>query len=135
MPPGEFSGSSVSSVSHFSHVTHSDSATGSYLPSAFIGQSIGIDQVGDIWVGDSRTTSYRTRCANEMYDIRPPPPHRSRIILIDGLIKKVQFIGNIYRIFYNSTHFLVTLCGMSVVPDLDLTLFCFTLFKKNTRSH
>ena len=56
----------------------------SYLPSAFVGQPVGIDQVDDFWIGDSGATTRMTRNADLMYDTRPPSPHRSRIILGDG---------------------------------------------------
>ena len=72
---------------------HSGSVVGSYLPSAFVGKPVGIEQVRDVWIGDSGATPCITRNADLMYDTRPPPPRRSRIILGDGSIKKVQFIG------------------------------------------
>ena len=40
-----------------------------------------------------------TRNADPMYDTRPPPPHISRLILGDGLIKKIQFIGKLIKCF------------------------------------
>ena len=83
VPPSEFP-SSVSSDWR----TNGDSVGGSYLPSAFVGQPVGIDQVGDVWIGDSGTTSHLTRSADLMYGTRPPSPHRSRIILGNGSIKK-----------------------------------------------
>ena len=59
-----------------SYVAHS----GSYLNSAFVGQPVGIDQVDDVWIGGSGAILYMTRNQDLMYDTRPPPPHRSRII-------------------------------------------------------
>ena len=84
MQPGEFP-SSVSS----DWVSNGDSVGGSYLPSAFVEQPVRIEQVGDVWIGDSGATSHMTRSADLMCDTRPPPPHRSRIILGNGPIKKV----------------------------------------------
>ena len=83
MPPGEFSRSVSSDWS-----SNGDSVGGSYLPSAFAGQPVGIEQVGDTWIGDSGATSYMTRHADLMHDTWPPPPHRSRIILGDGSTKQ-----------------------------------------------
>ena len=68
-------------------VSNCDSVRGSYLPSAFVGQPVGIDQVEGVWIGDSGATSHMTCNAGLMYDTRPPPPHKSRIILGDGSIK------------------------------------------------
>ena len=50
-----------------------------------------------------------TRNADLMYDTRPPPPRRSRIIAGDGSIKKVQFIGKIDIAFHSRTDFPVSL--------------------------
>ena len=69
MPPGEFPNSVSSGWS-----SNSDSVGGSYLPSAFVGQPVGIEQVGDIWIDDSGAKSHMTRSANLTYDTRPPPP-------------------------------------------------------------
>ena len=38
-----------------------------------------------------------------MYDTRPPPPSRSRIILGDGSTKKVGFIGKFDLFFHGKT--------------------------------
>ena len=76
--PGEFPSSVSSNWS-----TNGDSVGGSYLPSAFVGQPVGIDQVGNMWIGDSGANSHMTRSADLMYDTRPPSPHRSRINLGD----------------------------------------------------
>ena len=85
MQPGEFP-SSVSS----DWISNGNSVGGSYLPSESVGQPVGIEQVGGVWIGNSGATSHMTRNADLMYDTRPSPPHRSRIILGDGLI---QFVG------------------------------------------
>ena len=61
MPPGEFPRSVLSD-----YRTNGDSTGGSYLPSAFVGQPVGIDQVGDVWIGDSGATSRMTRSADLM---------------------------------------------------------------------
>ena len=61
MPPGEFP-SSVSS----DWGTNGDSVGGSYLPSAFVGQSVVIDQVGDVCIGDSGATSHMARSVDRM---------------------------------------------------------------------
>ena len=54
---------------------------------------MGIKQVGDVWIGDSGAASHMAHNADLMYDTRPPPPRKSKILLGDGSIKKVQFIG------------------------------------------
>ena len=65
-----------------------------------------------------------------MYDTRPPPPRRSRIILSDGSINKVQFIGKIDLVFHSSTDYPVTLYDVSFVPDLGFNLFSFRLVQE-----
>ena len=67
MPPGEFPNSVSSDRS-----SNGDSVGGSYLPSAFVGQPVGVEQVGDIWIGDSGATSHVTRSADLMYGTKPP---------------------------------------------------------------
>ena len=104
MKPGKFPGSISSDWS-----SNSDSVGGSYLPSAFVGQPVGIYQVGDVGIGDSGATSHMTRNADLMYNTRQLPPDRSRIILGDGSIKKVQFIGKIDLVFHSRTAYTVTL--------------------------
>ena len=125
MLPGEFP-SPVSS--HWR--TNGDSVGGSYLPSAFVGQPVGIDQVGDVWIGDSGAYSHMTRSADLMYDTRPPYPHRSRIILGDGSIKKVKFVGKLDFVFHSSTEYPVTLHDVSFVPDLGFNLFSFLVVQE-----
>ena len=98
---------------------------GSYLPSEFVGQPVGIDQVGDVWIGDSGATSHMARSADLMYDTRPPFPHRSRIILGNGLIKKVHFVGNLDLVFHSKIDYRATLHHVSFVPDLGFNLFSF----------
>ena len=119
MPPGEFSSSGLTDGR-----VDGDSVGGSYLPSAFVGQPIGIDQVGDVWIGDSGAT-YMTQNADLMYDTKPPSPQRSRIILDDGSIKKVQFVGKVDLVFHSRTDYQVTLHNVSFVPDLGFNLFSF----------
>ena len=120
MPPGEFPRSDWND-----RRTEGGSVGGSYLPSAFVGQPVGIDQVDDVWIGDSGATTHMTRNADMMYDTRPPSPHRSRIILGDGSIKKVQFVGKLDLVFHSRTDHPVTLHGVSFVPDLGFNLFSF----------
>ena len=60
-----------------------------------------------------------------MYDTRPPSPHRSRIILGDGSIRKVQFVGKLDLVFHSRTDHPVTLHDVSFVPDLGFNLFSF----------
>ena len=120
MQPDEFSSSISSDWS-----SNDDSVGGSYLPSAFVGQPVGIEQVVDVWRGDSGATSHMARNADLMYDTRPPPPHRSRFILGDGWIKKVQFIGKIDLVFHSRTDSPVILYDASSGPDLGFNLFSF----------
>ena len=120
MPPGEFSSSGLTDGR-----VDGDSVGGSYLPSAFVGQPVGIDQVGDVWIGDSGATTHMTRNDDLMYDTKPPSPQRSRIILGDGSIKKVQFVGEIDLVFHSRTDYQVTLHDVSFVPDLGFNLFSF----------
>ena len=120
MPPGEFSSSDLTDGRE-----DGDSIGGSYLPSAFIGQSVGVDQVNDVWIGDSGSTTHMTRNADMMYDTKPPSPHRSRIILGDGSIRKVQFVGKLDLVFHSRTDHPLTLHDVSFVPDLGFNLFSF----------
>ena len=69
MPPGEFSSSDLNDGR-----VDGDSVGGSYLPSAFVGQPVGVDQVNDVWIGDSGATKHMTRNADMMYDTKPPLP-------------------------------------------------------------
>ena len=57
MQPGEFSRSSV--LSDWS--SNSGSVGGSYPLSAFIGQPVGIEQVGNVWIDDSAAMSHMPR--------------------------------------------------------------------------
>ena len=125
MPPGEFLSSDVSD-----RRTDGGSIGGSYLPSAFVGQPVGVDQVNDVWIGDSGPTTHMTRNADMMYDTRPPSPHRSRIILGNGSIRKVQFVGKLDLVFHSRTDHPVTLHDVSFVPDLGLNLFSFHVFQE-----
>ena len=78
-----------------------------------------------MWIGDSGATSHMTRSADLMYDTRPPSPHRSRIILGDRQIKKVQLVGKLDLVFHSRTEYPVTLHDASFVPDLGFNLFLF----------
>ena len=59
--PGEFLSSDLT-------VRRADggSVGGSYLPSAFVGQPVGVDQVNDVWIDDSGATTHMTRNADMM---------------------------------------------------------------------
>ena len=120
MPPGEFSSSDLTDGR-----ADGDSVGGSYLPSTFVGQPVGVDQVNDVWIGGSGATTHMTRNADMMYDTKPPSPHRSRIILGDGSIRKVQFVGKLDLVFHSRTDHPVTLHDVSFVPDLGFNLFSF----------
>ena len=79
---------------------------------------------------DSGANSHMTRSPDLMYDTRPPFPHRSRIILDDGLIKKVKFVGKLDLVFHSKTDYPVTLHDVSFVSDLGLNLFSFHLVQE-----
>ena len=102
-----------------------DNVGGSYLPSAFVGQPVGVDQVNGVWISNSGATTHMTPNADMMYDTRPPSPHRSRIILGDGSIRKVQFVGKLDLVFHSRTDHPVTLYDVSFVPDLGFNLLLF----------
>ena len=118
MPPGEFSSSDLTD-----RRVDGDSVGGSYLPSAFVEQPEGVDQVNDVWIGDSGAT-HMTRNADMMYHTKPSL-QRSRIILGDGSIRKVQFVGKLDLVFHSRTDHPVTLHDVSFVPDLGFNLFSF----------
>ena len=120
MPPVEFSSSGLTDGR-----VDGDNVGGSYLPSAFVGQPVGVDQVNDVWIGDSGATTHMSRSAELMYDTKPLFPHRSRIILGDGSIRKVQFVGKLDLVFHSRTDHPVTLHDVSFVPDLGFNLFSF----------
>ena len=116
MPPGEFPSSNLNDWG-----TEDGSVGGSHLPSAFVGQPVGIDHVDDVWIGDSGAATHMTRNADLINDTRPPSPHRSRIILEDGSIKKAHFVGKLDLVFHGKTDHSVTLHDVSFVPDLGCT--------------
>ena len=120
MPPGVFSSSGLTDGR-----VNGDSVGGSYLPSAFVGQPVGVNQVNDVWIGDSSTTTHMTRNVDMMYDTKPPSPRRSRIVLGDGSIRKVQYVGKLDLVFHSRTDHPVTLHDVPFVPDLDFNLFSF----------
>ena len=120
VPPGEFSSSDLNDWR-----TEGGSIGGSYLHSAFVWQPVGIHQVGDVWIGDSSATTRMTRNADLVYDTRPPSPYRSMVILGDGSIKKVQFVGKIDLVFHSKTGYPITLHDVSFVPDFGFNLFSF----------
>ena len=104
LSPGEFP-----SLDWNDRRTEGGSVGGSYLSSAFVGQPVGVDEVNDVWIGDSGATTHMTRNTDLMYDTRPLSPHRSRIILGDDSIRKMQFIGKLDLVFHRRTDHLVTL--------------------------
>ena len=118
VPPGEFPSSGLTDGR-----VDGDSGGGSYLPSAFVGQPVGVDQVNEVWIGDSGATTHMTRNAELMYDTELPSPHRSRIILGGGSMRKVQFVGKLDLVFHSRTDHPVTLHDVSFVPDLGFNLF------------
>ena len=120
MLPGEFS-----SLDLTDGRVDGDSVGSSYLPSAFVGQPVGVDQVNDVWIGDSGATTHMTRNADMMYDTKSPSPHRSRIILGDGSTRIVEFVGKLDLVFHSRTDHPVTLHDVSFVPDLGFNLFSF----------
>ena len=120
MPPREFSSSDLTDGR-----VDGDGVGGSYLPSAFVGQPVGVDQVNDVWIGDSGATTYMTRNADMMYETKPSSPHRSRIILGDGSIRKGKSVGKLDLVFHSRTDHPVTLHDVSFVPDLGFNLFSF----------
>ena len=74
--------------------TNGDSVGGSYLPSAFVGQPVGIDQVDDVWMGDSGATSHMTR-TDLMYDTRPPPPTDLGLFWVMGRLRRYNSSENL----------------------------------------
>ena len=62
-----------------------------------------------MWIGDSDATKHMTRSAELVNDTKPPSPHRSRIILGDGSIRKVQFVGKLDLVFHSRTDHPATL--------------------------
>ena len=65
-----------------------------------------------------------TNNAELMYDTRPSPPNRFRIILGDGSTKKkVEFIGKIDPFFQSKTKIAATLYDVSFEPGLGFNIF------------
>ena len=108
MPPVDFP-----SLDWNDRRTEGNSVGGIHLPSAFVGQPVGLDQVNNVWIGASGGTTHATRNADLMYDTRPPSPHKSRIIPGDGSIRKVQFVGKLHFVFHSRTDHPVTLHEVS----------------------
>ena len=125
VPPGEFASSDFNDWG-----TEGGGVGCSCLPSALVGQPVGIDQVDDVWIGDSGATTHMTRNADMMHDTRPPSPHRSWITLGDGSIKKVHFVGKLYLVFHSRTDHPVTLHDVSFVPDFGFNLFSFHIVQE-----
>ena len=95
MPPGEFPSSVSSDWS-----TNGDSAGGGYLPSAFVGQPVGIGQVGDVWIGDSGATSHMTRSADLMcMTLGHPPPTDLGSSWVVGQLRKHNSLGKLAQCF------------------------------------
>ena len=65
-----------------------------------------------------------------MYDTRPPLPHKSRTILVDGSTKKIRFIGKIDLVFHSRIVYPATLYDVSFVPDLGFDLVSFHVVQK-----
>ena len=91
----------------------------------FVGQPVGVDQVNDVEIGDSGLTTHMTRNADLMYGTRASSPHRSTIILGDGSIRKVKFVGKLNLVFHSRTDHPVTLHDVSFVPGLGFNLLSF----------
>ena len=88
----------VSNVSPCPQVSPWNKVEEALTPSTFVGQPVGIDQVGGLWVRDSEAACRMTNNAEF------PPPIRSRVTLGDGSAKKVEFIGKIDLIFYSTRY-------------------------------
>ena len=73
-PPGEFASSDFNDWS-----AEEGGVGSSYLPSAFVGQPVGIDQVDDVWIGASGATTRTVRNADLVYNTRPPSPIDPRL--------------------------------------------------------
>ena len=95
-----------------------------------VGQPVGIDQVDDVWIGDSDATTHMTRNADMLYDTRLPSSHRCRIILGDGSIKKVQFVGKLDLVFHSRNDYPLTLYEVSLVSDMGFNLFSFRIVQE-----
>ena len=120
MPPGEFASG------YFHDWGVEEGGVGSsYLPSAFVGQPVGIDHINDVWIGDSGATTHMTRNSDMIYDTRPPSPSGSRIILGDGSTKKVQLAGTLDLVIHSRADHPVTLHDVSFVSDSGINLFSF----------
>ena len=137
MPPDEFSSSKINDWG-----VDEGGVGSSYLPSALVGQPIGIDQINDVWISDSGATTHITRNSDMMYDTRPPSPHGSRTILGDGSIEKVQLLGKLDLVFHSRADHPVTLHDVSFVPDSGFKLFSFHVVREKheiilnkTRAH
>ena len=110
---------------------------GTFLAPAFVGQPVGVYQVGELWIDDSGATYHITNNAELIYDTSPPPPNRSRIILGDIFTKKkVEFIRKTLNLtFYIKINNPATLYDVSFVPGLGFNLFSFHVVKKKLRNH
>ena len=95
----------VSSVSPSLQVApiNSNKLEGTFLRSAFVGQPASVNQVGGLWIGGSEAACQMINNAELMYDIGPPLPNRSRVILRGGSTKKVESNGKFDLIFHRKT--------------------------------
>ena len=76
-----------------------------------------------MWVGDPGAACHMTNNAELMYDMRPPPSNRSRIVLGDGSSIKVECIGNIELLFHSYTEYPSTPYSVSFVPVWNFIFF------------
>ena len=94
---------------------------GSYLHSAFVGQSGSNDD--DVWIADSGASCHMTHDKTRMYTARLPPPGRETITIGDRRRIKVEYIGNMDVLFHGKSDQRITSIDVAYVPDFGFNLY------------
>ena len=89
---------------------------GSYLHNAFVVLSGSNED--DVWIADSGASCHMTHDRTRMYNARPPPPGRKTITIGVRRRIKVEYIGNMYVLFYGKRDQRITLIDVAYVSDL-----------------
>ena len=99
------------------------SFSSNYLPSAFAAQSK--DRHSNVCIDDSGASCHMTNDARGMYCVRPLLSDQREVITSVGTRLSVEYVGNNDVVFHGRSDEPITLCDVSYIPDLWLSLFSF----------
>ena len=74
-------------------------------------------------IADSGASCHMTHDRTRIYKVRPPPPGRETITIVDRRKIKVEYIGNMDVIFHRKTDPRITLIDVAYVPGLGFNLY------------